>query len=176
MDVLVHDYEKYSLKPDIQVRNYYFQWDANGLGIDISETQHFKNFVRKAIPVLEQYMMLLQKEGKENGMDKNDPYSDKKRICIKERDGKKISFLMFIDSQGSTVFFREELCSIDNRSEHERNYGTEYVNPSNINSSSKNHGTIKIELKWLLGELLFDRNKQYNNNNKRKPNLMKPVI
>lgn len=169
MDVQVYDYEKYSLKPDIRVGNYYFQWDANGLGIDISETQHFKNFVRKIIPVLEQYMMLLQKEGIENGVDKNDPFSDKKRICIKERYNKTISFLMFIDSQGSTVFFREESCSIANRSKHARDYGIESVNPGNINSSSKNHGTISIELKWLLGELLFDRNKQDNNNNKRNP-------
>jgi hypothetical protein len=157
MDVQVQNCEKYSLKPDIRIGNYYFKWDANGgLGIDVREINHFKNFIRKIIPLLEQYMIFLQ-----NKIDKNDPFKDKKQICIKEKYDKKISFLMFIDSQGSTLFFREESCNIDNMSKHEMDYGVESLKPSNINSGS-NQSTIKVELKWLLGELLFDRNKQDN--------------
>jgi len=169
MNIQVQDYEKYTLKPDIRIGNYYFQWDANGLSIDVRETNHFKNFIRKIIPVLEQYMMFLQSVEK-NGMDKNDPYSDKKQISIKERYNNRISFLMFIDYQGSTVFFREESHIIDNNlSKHVKDYGIESVNPSNINSGSgKNHSTIKMELKWLLGELLFDRNKQVNSSSNNK--------
>ncbi|WP_148685640.1 hypothetical protein [Candidatus Nitrosocosmicus hydrocola] len=157
MDVQVQDCEKYILKPDIRIGNYYFQWNANdGLGIDVREINHFKNFIRKIIPLLEQYMIFLQ-----NKVDKNDPFQDKKQICIKEKYNKKISFLMFIDSQGSTVFFREESCNVDDVSKHEIDYGVESLKPSNINCSSNNNdSTIKVELKWILGELLFDRNKQ----------------
>ncbi len=155
MDVQVQDCEKYSLKPDMRIGNYYFKWDANdGLGIDVREINHFKNFIRKVIPLLEQYMIFLQ-----NKIDKNDPFKDKKQICIKEKYDKKISFLMFIDSQGSTLFFREESCNIDIMSKHKMDYGIESLKPSSINSSS-DQSTIKVELKWQLGELLFDRNKQ----------------
>jgi len=159
MDVQVQDCEKYSLKPDIRIGNYYFKWDASdGLGIDVREINHFKNFIRKIIPLLEQYMIFLQ-----NKIDKNDPFKDKKQICIKEKYDKKISFLMFIDSQGSTLFFREESCNVDDVSKHEKDFGVESLKLSNINSSSNNNDrTIKVELKWLLGELLFDRNKQDN--------------
>lgn len=157
MDLQVQDCEKYSLKPDIRTGNYYFKWDANGgLGIDVREINLFKNFIRKIIPLLEQYMIFLQ-----NKVDKNDPFKDKKQICIKEKYNKKISFLMFIDSQGSTLFFREESCNIDDTSPHKMDYGVESLKPSNIDfHSNNNRSTIKVELKWLLGELLFDRNKQ----------------
>ncbi len=97
----------------------------------------------------------------QNKVDKNDPFQDKKQICIKENYDKKISFLMFIDSQGSTVFFREESCNVDETCQHKRDYGVESLKPSNVNSSSNNNDrTIKVELKWQLGELLFDRNIQ----------------
>ena len=53
MDVQVQDCEKYSLKPDIRIGNYYFKWDDNGgLGIDVREINHFKNFIRKIIPFM----------------------------------------------------------------------------------------------------------------------------
>ena len=33
MDVQLFDCEKYSLKPDIRMGNYYLQWNTDGLGV-----------------------------------------------------------------------------------------------------------------------------------------------
>jgi hypothetical protein len=170
MDVQVYDCKKYNLKPEIRIGNYYFRWDTNGLGIDVHEINHLKNFIRKTIPVLEQYMILLQHE-KQNNHDKRDPYRDKKQICIKEKCNKRTSFLLFIDSQGATVFYREESCDIV---DFELESGDQVYSENSSNSSSSNtsdrnnhdhdHGCgrrhIRVELKWLLGELLFDRKLQ----------------
>jgi hypothetical protein len=158
MDIQIQDYEKYCYKPDIRIRNYYFQWDTGGLGLATHELNHFRNFVRKVIPVLEQYMIFLQND---NNIDRNDPYRDKKQICIRDKYNQKTSFLMFIDSQGSTIFFREESCEVDIKPKPQYGYDAYSVDRSKIdsnNSSSNNdHSNVKIDLKWLLGELLFDR-------------------
>lgn len=135
--------------------NYYFQWEADGLGLTTGEINHFKNFIRKLIPILEQYMIFLQNEKNENRIYKNDPYRDKKQIFIKDKYNKKISFLMLIDSQGSAVFFREETCDIDIRSKFKDGHKIYSENPSKIDSND--NGNVKMDLKWLLGELLFDR-------------------
>ena len=124
------------------------------------DLNHFKNFVRKVIPVLEQYMIFLQND---NNIDRNDPYRDKKQIFIRDKYNQKISFLMFIDSQGSTIFFREESCEVDIKPQLQNGYEIYSVDRSKIdsnNSSGNNdHSKVKIHLKWLLGELLFDRTK-----------------
>ena len=174
MDVQVYDFKKYNLKPEIKIGNYYFHWDANVLGIGVHEINHLKNFIRKTIPLLEYYMILLQNE-KKNDFDNKDPYIDKKQICIKEKINKRVSFLMFIDYQGSTLFYREEGWRdiVDNnRFERETidEVYSENSDSSNTSDSTNNHGHgygcdryIRVELKWLLGELLFDRKLQKQN-------------
>jgi hypothetical protein len=103
-------------------------------------------------------MIFLQND---NNIDRNDPYRDKKQICIRDKYNQKISFLMLIDSQGSTIFFREESCEVDIKPKPQYGYDAYSVDRSKIdsnNSSSNNdHSNVKIDLKWLLGELLFDR-------------------
>lgn len=181
MEVQIYDYKKYSFKPDIRIGNYFFQWDANELGIDVHEINQLKNFIRKTIPVLEQYMIFLQNENKKEGVGRKDTYTnDRKQLCIKEKYDKRISFLMFIDSQGSTFFYREETCNLiaddkssifntetvaDVYSENSmNNKGLDDNNIINYGDSDGDGGNrnncapIKIEVKWLLGELLFDRN------------------
>ena len=173
MDVQVQDSKKYNLKPEIRIGNYYFQWNAKGLGIDVHEINHLKNFIRKIIPALEQYMVFLQNE-KKNETDKRDPYTHKKQICIKEKYNKRISFLMLIDSQGSTFFYREESCGIvDNKrlkvepGDDEDSYSENSVVNNSIvtddnhgQGDSGGSGQVTAELKWLLGELLYDRKPQ----------------
>lgn len=161
MEVRVYNREKYILKPDIRIRNYYFQWNEYGFGINSNEANHFKNFIRKTIPVLEQYMRLLQNEGK-IGIDKNDNFRDKKQICVNEKYNKNISFQMFIDSQGSTLFFREESCEIgiDDGSQSAYGCGIKSKDQSNMNFFNSNHNDNKMGVRWLLGKLLFDRKQQ----------------
>lgn len=175
------DCEKYSLKPDIRIGNYYLQWNTDGLGVNVHEVNQLKNFIRKTIPALEQYMIFLQNE-KKNNSNTRDPYADKKNICIKEKYNKRISFLMFIDSQGSTLYYREESCdagvavavAVANKSfkpesgddvYSENSTDRNYDSSSNSYSPSSygdddNNNRVKVELKWLLGELLFDRKPQ----------------
>ena len=113
-------------------------------------------------------MIFLQTE-KKNEIDKRDPYTDKKQICLKEKYNKRISFLMFIDSQGSTFFYREESCDIvDNQSfkveTRDNSYSENSVDNNSIitdhNDGHEGGGQVTAELKWLLGELLFDRASQ----------------
>ena len=174
MIVQVQDCESYLSKPDIKMGNYYFQWESDGLGLTTGEINHFKNLIRKLIPVLEHYMIFLQDEKKENSINKNDPYRDKKQISIKDKYNKEISFLMLIDSQGSTVFFREETCDIDVRSKFKDGHKIYSENPSKIDSNDSSD--IKIDLKWLLGELLFDRKGNKINQFDRKGNKINQSV
>ncbi|VFJ13675.1 hypothetical protein [Candidatus Nitrosocosmicus franklandus] len=185
MEVQIYDYKKYIFKPDIRIGNYFFQWDANELGIDVHEINHLKNFIRKIIPVLEQYMILLQNENKKEEVGRKNTYTnDRKQLCIKEKYDKRISFLMFIDSQGSTFFYREETCylitgdksSIFNTKTVSDVYSENSMNDKGLDDNSiinygysdgdsgnhNNRTLIKTEVKWLLGELLFDRNPKKN--------------
>ena len=92
MNVQIQDCDSYLSKPDIRIGNYYFHWESDGFGLGKHEANHFKNFIRKLLPVLEQYMIFLQDEKKEKGIGINDPYRDKKQICINDKYNKKISF------------------------------------------------------------------------------------
>lgn len=161
--------KKYALKPDIKVgNNYYFQWNVNGFGLaDTNEINSLKNFIRKLVPMLEQFMKFLQTESVYNP---KDPYKDKKQLCIVEKHNKRTSFVMTIDSQGSTLFYREEKCSldVDDNDKKMKENGDEVYLLDTDNSSSNNNNSNnftdnsinEVELKWLLGELLFDRQKK----------------
>ena len=157
--------KKYALKPDIKVgNNYYFQWNVHGFGLaDSNEINSLKNFIRKLVPMLEQFMKFLQTESVYNP---KDPYKDKKQLCIVEKHSKKIFFVMTIDSQGSTLFYREEKCSVimvvDNDKKMKENGDEVYLlDTDNNNSNNFTDNSInEVELKWILGELLFDRQKK----------------
>ena len=170
MELKVNDIKKkYALKPDIKVgNNYYFQWNVHGFGLaDTNEINSLKNFIRKLVPLLEQFMKFLQTENVYNA---KDPFKDKKQLCIVEKHNKKIFFVMTIDSQGSTLFYREEKCSlvVDDNGEKMKEDGDEvYLLDTDNSSSNNNNGNNstdnsinEVELKWLLGELLFDRQKK----------------
>lgn len=155
--------KKYALKPDIKVgNNYYFQWNVHGFGLaDTNEINSLKNFIRKLVPMLEQFMKFLQTENVYNA---KDPFKDKKQLCIVEKHNKKIFFVMTIDSQGSTLFYREEKCSVVIINDGEKmagDNGEAYLLDVNGNNNNfTDDGINKVELKWILGELLFDRQKK----------------
>ncbi|HYF98990.1 MAG TPA: hypothetical protein VD815_02760 [Candidatus Saccharimonadales bacterium] len=163
--------KKYALKPDIRVgNNYYFQWNDSGFGLaDSNEINSLTNFIRKLVPMLEQFMKFLQTENVYNA---KDPFKDKKHLCIVEKHNKKIFFVMTIDRQGSTLFYREEKCSndvvVDNGKKMKENGDEVYLlDTDNSSSNNNNHSNNftdnsnnEVELKWILGELLFDRQKK----------------
>ena len=99
-----HDY---SLKPAVRMGSYFFKWSDSDYGICPSESSVFKNFIRKMIPRLEYYMNVLNFEYRNNSQ-KNLLGDKKHHICIIEKCNLTVSFIMFIDGAGSTVFYREE--------------------------------------------------------------------
>ena len=140
--------------------SYFFKWSDNDYGICPSESSVFKNFIRKMIPLLEYYMNVLNFEHKNNSQ-KNMLKDKKHNICIIEKYNSNVSFIMFIDGTGSTVFYREEKF-------HTRPKEFENLEMKDHNSlvlQTRNNRTVNhniVSLKWLLGELLFDRVKTTN--------------
>ena len=151
----------YSLKPTIRMGSYFFKWSDKDYGICRSESSVFKNFMRKVIPLLEYYMNVLNFEYKDNSQE--NLLKDKKHnICIVEKYNSNVSFIMLIDREGSTVFYREEKFHIRSREFENlegRNHDS-FVLEKRNNVMVAN--TNIVSLKWLLGELLFDRVKTAN--------------
>ena len=150
----------YSLKPTVRMGSYFFKWSDTDYGICPSETSIFKNFIRKMIPLLEYCMSVLNFEHKNNSQ-KNLLKDKKHNICIIEKYNSNVSFIMYIDGTGSTVFYREEKFHI--RSKEFENLEAKDHNSlvlQTCNNRMADHNIVS--LKWLLGELLFDRVKTAN--------------
>jgi hypothetical protein len=162
------DRDYYSFKPAVRIGSYFFKWSDIDYGICPSESSVFKNFIRKMIPLLEHYMNILNFDYKNNSQKKL--LGDKKHhICIVEKYSVNISFIMFIDSAGSTVFYREEKFYVGSKDfenpEDEQEEDDKDPNRfvlQTINNKNKMTKYNTVSLKWLLGELLFDRLKTTN--------------
>jgi len=121
------------------------------------------------IPLLEHYMNILNFEYKNNSQYKK-LLGDKKKhhICIVEKYSMNVSFIVFIDSAGSTIFYREEKFHVGSK-EFENGAGEgeeeKVHNKFVLQRRDDNNKMTKyniVSLKWLLGELLFDRLKTTN--------------
>ena len=147
----------YSLKPAVRIGSYFFKWSDNGYGICPRESNVFKNFIRKMIPLLEHYMNILNFEYKNNSQKKL--LGDKKHhICIVEKYSMNVSFIVFIDSAGSTLFYREEKFHVGSKefeNPEEKDHNRFVLQTRDEDNKMTNHNIVS--LKWLLGELLFDR-------------------
>jgi len=151
----------YSLKPAVRMGSYFFKWSDNDYGICPSESSVFKNFIRKMIPLLEYYMDVLNFEYRNNSQ-KNLLGNKKHHICIIEKYNANVSFIMFIDGAGSTVFYREEKFYVRSKDfeNHDGKDHNDFVLQTRTDNRMTNHNIAS--LKWLLGELLFDRLKTTN--------------
>jgi hypothetical protein len=125
------------------------------------------------IPLLEHYMNILNFEYKNNSQYKK-LLGDKKKhhICIVEKYGMNVSFIVFIDSAGSTLFYREEKFNVGFKDFENREVGEKEEEEKEgvhngfvLQTRDDNNKMTKyniVSLKWLLGELLFDRLKTTN--------------
>ncbi len=122
------------------------------------------------IPLLEHYMNILNFEYKNNSQYKK-LLGDKKKhqICLVEKYGMNVSFIVFIDSAGSTLFYREEKFHVGSKDFENGEVGKEEEekvhNRFVLQTRDDNNKMTKydiVSLKWLLGELLFDRLKTTN--------------
>jgi hypothetical protein len=123
------------------------------------------------IPLLEHYMNILNFEYKNNSQNKK-LLGDKKKhhICIVEKYSMNVSFIVFIDSAGSTLFYREEKFHVGSKEfengevreeEEEEKVHDHFVLQRRDDNNKRTKYNI-VSLKWLLGELLFDRLKTTN--------------
>ena len=118
------------------------------------------------IPLLEHYMNILNFDSKNNSQKKL--LGDKKHhICIVQKYSMNVSFIVFIDSAGSTLFYREEKFNVGSKDfenpEEESEEGGKDHNRfvlQTINNKMTKYNIVS--LKWLLGELLFNRLKTTN--------------
>jgi hypothetical protein len=147
-------------KPEIRFGNYFFQWDeGTKFGLSHDEINSFRNFVKKVIPYLEQCMKLLQDASK---FSHGKSYHERKKLFLEDKYNSVISFLLFVDVDGKTTFYRQEKCELIDDQEF------------NVDGDDPQHHEIKqlvtdvhqlrrqseyrfLEIKWILGELLFDR-------------------
>ena len=150
-------------KPEIRFGNYFFQWSENAKsGLAIDEINSFRNFVKKLIPFLEQYMILLQDKSKTS--QNSNSYHEKKKIFLEERHNRFISFLLFVDIEGKTIFYRQEKCELIDDAEFAEEDNNSLPSArkqlaTNVDQSSRQSKNCSVEIKWRLGELLFDRTK-----------------
>lgn len=156
------------IKPDISFGNYFLEWHGKSLGLYPNEILKFKTFVKHMIPYLEPMMNLI-----DIPRPNKDPFrkviTDKGNLSISDKYNGHITFMLNMDTSGSTVLFREEQVSI----------GDELLENLQVHYDSKDLVLIKklkeldndVSVKWILGNLLFDRmkhNKQQQTANSKK--------
>lgn len=160
--IILKSNKDYSSKPQIKFGNYFFQWGVTRFGLAFNEKNFFKNFVKNIIPVLEGYMIFLQTERKNNNL-ANGSFTERKNLFVEEKYNTLISFLLFIDVHGKTVIYRQEKCDLlfdDNNEsgQHAVALGKQLDFKTGEPSIARKQDLI--EIKWILGELLFDRTKK----------------
>lgn len=153
------------IKPEIKFGNYFFKWNEKSLGIYSNETVKFKSFIKKMIPHLEYIMKSINVNSSLSNLTKNDAIKkeilEKGQFSLTNKFNNNIIFILYIDSNGFTTFFREEQILIDKET---HNKITNHVNLNynnfikDIESENDPKDFAKyISIKWNLGDLLFDR-------------------
>ncbi len=148
-------------KPEILFGNYFFVWDENSPGLYSNEIGKFKIFIKNMIPYLEMIMMKLIDINNVNSFrgdssvhlksDIKRMIIDKGKFTISSKYDNQVFFVLNIDKEGDTTFFREEKILFN-----ENMYDTfELKNNSFLNKLKD--GNTNLSLKWKLGNLLFDR-------------------
>lgn len=144
------------IKPEIILGNYFFRWNEKSLGIYSNESAKFKSFIKKMIPYLEPIMKMMNVSSFSNS--KNDAIKkeiiDKGQFSISNKYNSRIIFILYMDTYGSTTFFREEQIQLNNKI-------TDQDKIDNIKVLTITPPTTdfdnSISIRWNLGNLLFDR-------------------
>jgi hypothetical protein len=149
-------------KPEIIFGNYFFLWDEKSMGLYSNETIKFKNFIKNVIPYLETMMKMIDTyfSSSLSSSSKNDAVKkivfDKKGLfSLTDKYNSYITFILNIDNDGSTIFFREERILIND----------ELYNKMKNHYNSKDMVLLDklkdldnvVSVKWKLGDLLFNR-------------------
>jgi hypothetical protein len=139
-------------KPVIEIGNYYLKWDATSYGVQLKEIPRIKESIRNAIPLFDSCYELLARLERSKGNHKEKHrfrklLSPQIHLALREKEHT-ISYELYMYSDGSTFIHRVErilVIKIDDN------------NPTNEVRPEKDHTESILFLKWMLGELLFNR-------------------
>ena len=141
------------IKPTIEIGNYYLKWDPTSHGVQLKEVSEIKEFIKNSIPIFDSSYELLNslERSKHNHKEKHRfPKSlSSPQIHLAQRNkNHTIGYELYMKFDGSTFIYRTEriqTIKIDND------------NPVNEVCSEEDHIKSTVFIKWMLGELLFNR-------------------
>jgi hypothetical protein len=148
------------IKPEMVFGNYFFVWDKNSPGLYSNEIGKFKIFIKNMIPHLEMIMIKMIDINNVNSFKSDSNIHlksdikrmiiDKGKFTISSKYDNHVFFVLNIDKEGDTTFFREEKILFS-----ENMY--DIFGPNNSFLNKLQEGNTNLSLKWKLGILLFDR-------------------
>jgi hypothetical protein len=155
-----------SVKPEISFGNYFFRWDEKSLGIYYNEITGFKKFIKRMIPNLESMMKMINvsKNPKEKYVQLEKEIVERGQFSISDKHNNNVKFVLYIDINGSAIFYREEKVLIDSKIYKKMNM---HSIQKNIETSIKTEDFKSIAVNWKLGDLLFNRNEIKNSRNQK---------
>ena len=142
------------VKPDISFGNYFLEWDEESIGLYSNEILKFKSFIKNMIPNLEPIMKMINIP-----RPKNDPFrkviNDRGQFSISDKYNGRISFILNIDTVGSTVLFREERVLINDELLEKLQLHYDSKGLALFNKLKDINNVVSV--KWKIGNLLFNR-------------------
>jgi hypothetical protein len=142
------------IKPTIEIGNYYLKWDDASYGVQLKEVPEIKEFIKKSIPIFDSSYELLNSIERSKDKQKEKHRFPKSlsppQIHLAQRSkNHTIGYELYMKFDGSTFIYRIErieTIKIDNG------------NPINDQvCPDEDHTKSTVFIKWMLGELLFNR-------------------
>ena len=109
------------------------------------------------IPNLEVMMksVNISKNPKEKGGQLKKETLERGQFSISNKDNNNIKFILYVDVNGSAIFYREEKILMDNKIYNKKNMQHPQVDEERLN---KTEDFKLVAINWKLGDLLFNRN------------------
>src|SRR6478735_6244126 len=135
------------VKPEITFGNYFFRWDEKAIGIYSNEISDFKSFIKKMIPNLEVMMksVNISKNPKEKGGQLKKETLERGQFSISNKDNNNIKFILYVDVNGSAIFYREEKILMDNKIYNKKN-----KKEDNFQYQIRTITTLNLFYMWML--------------------------
>jgi hypothetical protein len=141
------------IKPKIEMGNYYLKWDDTSYGVQLKEVPEIKEFIKKSIPIFDSSYELLNNLERSTHKQKEKHRFPKSlpppQIHLAQRNkNHTIGYELYMKLDGSTFIYRiERIETIKNDND----------NPINEVYAEEDRIKSTVFIKWMLGELLFNR-------------------
>lgn len=137
-------------KPTIEIGNYYLKWDDKSYGICHKEISELKGFIRDTIHWFDTSYELLNRLEKSNLKEKGNHKKNFPGLSFsyKLKDFE-IGYDLFMKTDGTTLINRTEAIEFIHLEGD--------INSTDNDSQRKTYFKSALQIKWVLGELLFNR-------------------